>query len=135
VRDWLFVEDHCRALLAVLARGTPGEVYNIGGNCQRTNLQVVQAICSAVDRRPGLAHAPCTKLITFVPDRPGHDRRYAIDATKIERELGWRPHHEFEAALDLTVEWFLANSDWVKRIETGPYRRQRLGLPQKSDAR
>jgi len=129
VRDWLFVEDHCRAILRVLEAGRPGEVYNIGGDCERTNRQVVDAICDAVDaERPGLAHAPCRSLITFVRDRPGHDRRYAMDATKIKRELDWRPSLDFEAGLKLTVQWYLNNREWVKGVTSGSYRRERLGL-------
>jgi len=104
VRDWLFVEDHCRALECVLAGGRPGETYNIGGNCERTNLEVVRQICRAVDElRPGLPHAPCDSLITFVRARPGHDRRYAIDSTRIRTTLGWRPEHDFESGLRETV--------------------------------
>ena len=129
VRDWLFVEDHCRAIRTALDKGVPGETYNIGGNCERTNLEVVKAICATVDRlHPGLAHAPCSSLLTFVEDRPGHDRRYAIDAGKIRRELGWRPEHEFESGLELTVKWYLENTEWVQRVTSGEYRRERLGL-------
>jgi dTDP-glucose 4,6-dehydratase len=129
IRDWLFVEDHCRAIRKVLQQGTPGEVYNIGGSCERTNLQVVHAICEAVDRlRPGLRHSPCSSLVTYVKDRPGHDRRYAIDSSKIRRELGWRPEQDFESGLALTVRWYLNNPDWIERIQTGGYRRERLGL-------
>lgn len=129
VRDWLFVEDHCRAIAAVLARGVPGEVYNIGGNCERANLDVVQTICALVDElRPGLAHAPCSSLISYVKDRPGHDRRYAIDATKIHRELGWQPKEDFCSGLRQTVAWYLDNRAWVERITSGKYRRERLGL-------
>ena len=129
IRDWLFVEDHCRAIRLVLERGRPGEVYNIGGDCQRTNLQVVKAICAAVDRlRPDLPHGPAERLITYVTDRPGHDRRYAIDAGKIERELGWRPQENFESGLERTVAWYLENPQWVERISSGVYQRQRLGL-------
>ena len=129
VRDWIYVEDHCRAVRAVLARGTPGEVYNIGGNCERANLDVVRTICQLVDRlRPGLPHAPCSSLVTFVTDRPGHDRRYAIDASKIGRELGWQPQEDFESGLERTVRWYLDNPAWVERVTTGKYRRQRLGL-------
>jgi dTDP-glucose 4,6-dehydratase len=129
VRDWLFVEDHCRALWRVLTAGRPGETYNIGGNCEQKNLDVVQTICRLVDDlRPGLPHAPCSSLITYVKDRPGHDRRYAIDADKIRRELGWRPEHDFAAGMRRTVEWYLDNSQWIARVASGEYQRQRLGL-------
>jgi len=133
VRDWLFVEDHCRAIRRVLQDGRCGEVYNIGGNCERTNLEVVQAICQTVDElRPDLPHAPCSSLITFVEDRPGHDLRYAIDATKIHQELGWRPQHDFESGLRRTVQWYLDNPAWIERVTSGVYRRERLGLPDSS---
>jgi dTDP-glucose 4,6-dehydratase len=129
VRDWLYVEDHCRAVQTVLEAGRPGETYNIGGNNEYTNLQIVEAVCAGVDRaRPGLPHAPSRSLIRFVPDRPGHDRRYAIDASKIQRELGWRPTVDFEAGLDRTIRWYLEHSDWVERVGSGSYRRERLGL-------
>ncbi len=129
VRDWLYVEDHCEALRRVLLAGRPGETYNIGGNCEQRNLDVVELICDAVDRlRPGLTHAPCRQLISFVTDRPGHDRRYAIDASKIERELDWRPRHDFASGLEETVAWYLDNPRWVERVQTGKYRRERLGL-------
>jgi dTDP-glucose 4,6-dehydratase len=129
VRDWLYVEDHCRGLRRVLEAGRPGEVYNIGGNCERSNLQVVEAICATVDRLcPGLSHAPCSSLVTFVADRPGHDRRYAIDASKIRRELGWEPRENFASGLVHTVRWYLANPHWVERVTSGTYRRERLGL-------
>jgi dTDP-glucose 4,6-dehydratase len=129
VRDWMFVEDHCRALRAVLRRGAPGETYNIGGNCERTNLDIVHAICELVDDAcPHLPHKPSKQLIARVPDRPGHDRRYAIDAGKIRRELGWQPTHNFESALALTVRWYLDNLGWVERISSGVYRGERLGL-------
>lgn len=131
VRDWLYVEDHCRAIRTVLARGRPGEVYNIGGNCERTNLEVVRTICQLVDELcPGLPHAPCVSLITYVIDRPGHDRRYAIDATKIRTQLQWEPRENFESGLRRTVAWYLENRAWVERITSGKYRRQRLGLIQ-----
>jgi len=129
VRDWLFVEDHCRALWRVLEAGQPGETYNIGGNCEQKNLDVVRTICRMVDElRPGLPHAPCESLITFVKDRPGHDRRYAIDAGKIQRELGWRPEHDFDSGMRRTVQWYLDNSQWIRRVTSGAYQRERLGL-------
>ena len=129
VRDWLFVEDHCRALLAALERGTPGEVYNIGGDCQRTNLEIVRQICECVDALcPDLPHKPCASLITFVADRLGHDRRYAIDASKARRELAWQPEFDLETALRATVAWYRDNSAWVERVTSGVYRRERLGL-------
>jgi dTDP-glucose 4,6-dehydratase len=129
VRDWLFVEDHCRALWRVLTAGRPGETYNIGGDCEQKNLDVVETICRIVDElRPGLAHAPCSSLITFVRDRPGHDRRYAIDASKIRRELGWRPEHDFASGMRRTVQWYLDNPQWVARVASGAYQRERLGL-------
>ncbi len=129
IRDWLYVEDHCDALWTVLQKGQPGRVYNIGGDCERTNLQIVESICAAVDEaRPGLPHAPCRSLLKFVPDRPGHDRRYAMDATRIRTELGWRPRVDFETGLRRTVQWYLDHPQWVARITTGKYQRQRLGL-------
>ena len=129
VRDWLFVEDHCRAIRRVLEAGQPGETYNIGGNCERANLDIVRTICRTVDElRPGLPHAPCSSLITFVKDRPGHDRRYAIDAEKIHRELGWSPQHDFESGIRQTVQWYLDNSHWVQRVCSGDYQRERLGI-------
>ena len=129
VRDWLYVEDHCQAIRTLLASGAPGETYNIGGDCERTNLEVVQTLSATVDRlRPGRGHAPCSALITFVHDRPGHDRRYALDTSKIKRELGWVPEQDFESGLELTVGWYLENTQWVKRVTSGTYRRERLGL-------
>ncbi len=123
VRDWLFVEDHCAAIRAVLERGRVGETYNIGGNSERANLDVVTAICDLVDEmRPPAGSAPRRQLIKFVEDRPGHDRRYAIDASKIRRELGWRPAEKFESGLRKTVGWYLENSDWVDSVRTGAYR-------------
>jgi dTDP-glucose 4,6-dehydratase len=123
VRDWLFVEDHCSAICAVLDRGRVGETYNIGGNSERKNLDVVTAICDLVDDlRPDTALGPRSKLITFVADRPGHDRRYAIDATKISRELGWRPDEEFISGLRKTVAWYLDHGSWVQSVRTGAYR-------------
>ncbi len=129
VRDWLYVEDHCRALWLVLNRGRPGETYNIGGNCQRTNLEVVRTICHQVDQLyPDLPHAPCSSLIKFVKDRPGHDRRYAIDAGKIRRELNWQPTVDFETGIRMTVQWYRDHPQWVERVSSGAYRRRRLGL-------
>jgi dTDP-glucose 4,6-dehydratase len=130
IRDWLYVGDHCRAIRTVLARGRLGEVYNIGGDSEKKNLEVVHAICAAVDAlRPGLPHAPCTSLITFVKDRPGHDRRYAIDFSKIQGELGWKPSLSFNEAIRQTVAWYLDNTAWVANIASGGYRRDRIGLP------
>jgi dTDP-glucose 4,6-dehydratase len=128
IRDWLYVEDHARALGRVLEAGRPGRTYNIGGGCERTNLQVVEAICCAVDAlRPGLSHAPCRSLIAFVTDRPGHDRRYAIDSARITAELSWRPEEDFESGLMRTVQWYLENPRWVEQAGAS-YRRGRLGL-------
>jgi dTDP-glucose 4,6-dehydratase len=128
IRDWLFVEDHCHAIRRVLAKAKVGETYNVGGNCERTNMQIVHAICDTVDRlKPGLKHAPCRGLIKMVADRPGHDRRYAIDASKIERDLGWTPRQVFESGLELTVRWYLDNPVWVERVTSGKYQRERLG--------
>jgi len=120
VRDWLFVEDHCRAIAAVLERGRPGEVYNIGGASERTNLEVVGTICDVLDEYRSGAY-PRRELITFVTDRPGHDRRYAINAGKIERELGWVPSVAFEQGLRETVRWYLDHMDWVENVQTGAY--------------
>jgi dTDP-glucose 4,6-dehydratase len=129
VRDWLHVDDHCAAIRRVLEAGRVGQTYTIGGHSERTNLQVVHAICDTVDRlRPGLPHAPCRSLITYVKDRPGHDRRYAIDTSKIASELGWQPAHDFESGLEQTVRWYLDNTAWVERVTSGKYRRERLGV-------
>ena len=129
IRDWLYVEDHCRALRTVVERGTPGSVYNIGGSSELTNLQVVEAICAAVERlAPNKQRNACSDLITFVADRPGHDRRYAIDAAKLQTELGWQPRQSFAAGIEQTVMWYIENRDWVERIVSGGYRRERLGL-------
>jgi dTDP-glucose 4,6-dehydratase len=130
VRDWLYVEDHCLALRSVLEQGRVGEVYNIGGGCERTNLQIVHAICDRIDQwaaQTGQCRPPARTLIQFVRDRPGHDRRYAIDASKIRDELGWQPTQDFESGLDQTVAWYLSQRAWVERITTGVYRRERLG--------
>jgi dTDP-glucose 4,6-dehydratase len=127
VRDWLHVGDHCAGIMTVLAGGTPGEKYNIGGGNERTNQEVVDLICEAVDEfRPAAMSRRAQKQ--FVPDRPGHDRRYAIDATKVRRELGWTPAHSFEQGLRETVRWYLDHRDWCDRVQAGRYERQRLGL-------
>jgi dTDP-glucose 4,6-dehydratase len=121
VRDWLYVRDHCEGIRVALAEGRPGETYNIGGASERANIDVVKSLCAIMDElRP--AAAPHAKLMTFVKDRPGHDRRYAIDAQKIRRELEWQPRERFETALRATVEWYLSNMDWVKGVTSGAYR-------------
>ena len=123
VRDWLFVGDHCDAIRTVLAKGRAGETYNIGGNSERGNLDVVKTICGIVDElRPDSTISPRSSLISFVPDRPGHDRRYAMNAGKIARELGWQPSIGFEDGLRRTVEWYLSHSEWVEHVRTGSYR-------------
>jgi dTDP-glucose 4,6-dehydratase len=145
VRDWLHVDDHCAGIMLVLAKGRLGEKYNVGGGNERTNLEIVDRICDAVDElqpfdsravsssqgelaqgRPSIASR--RELKTFVADRPGHDRRYAIDATKIRRELGWAPRHTFEAGLRETVRWYIENRDWCEQVQAGRYDRERLGL-------
>lgn len=126
-RDWLFVGDHCTALAKVLESGRPGRTYNIGGNAERTNLEVVGAICDRIDQRRPAAQ-PRRALIRFVTDRPGHDRRYAIDTTRISRELGWQPEVDFEQGLARTVDWYLDNEPWWRRIRDGRYRGERLGV-------
>lgn len=137
VRDWIYVLDHCEGVLLALARGRPGEKYNLGGDGEHTNLEVVDRICAILDReRPlrdnsslaakGLrSHA---ELKSFVPDRPGHDRRYAIDSSKVREELGWQPKHDFEGGLALTVRWYLEHRDWCESVQSSKYRRERLGL-------
>ena len=123
IRDWLFVADHCRALEAVLARGRVGETYNIGGGNQRSNLEVVRMVCDLLDELvPASPHRPHGQLIQFVTDRPGHDRRYAIDAAKIERELGWQAAESFDSGLRQTVEWYLAHRAWTADVTSGAYR-------------
>ena len=122
VRDWLYVVDHCRALMAVLERGRVGETYNVGGGNQRSNLQVVTTLCELLDElSPNSPVRPHKQLITYVADRPGHDRRYAIDARKLEGELGWRAQESFETGLRKTVEWYLANTAWVESVTSGAY--------------
>jgi dTDP-glucose 4,6-dehydratase len=128
IRDWLYVEDHCEALELVLHKGRVGECYNIGGLNEQANIDIVHQICDTVNRlKPELAHQ-CRDLITYVKDRPGHDQRYAIDASKIESELGWTPKRRFDEALEETVRWYIENEKWVNRVLAGDYRRERLGL-------
>ena len=123
VRDWLYVEDHCDALHIVLEKGRPGEVYNIGGSCEKTNLEIVKSLCSLLDDLlPDSPHVPHSGLIRFVKDRPGHDRRYAIDSSKITRDLGWQPEETLETGLGRTVRWYLDNTEWVESVQTGSYR-------------
>jgi dTDP-glucose 4,6-dehydratase len=130
VRDWLHVEDHAEALTTVLTRGRPGESYNVGGDSERRNIDVVRAICRLLDEMlPESPNRPHEQLIEFVTDRPGHDARYAIDASKIRSELGWRPSHSFDHGLRDTVRWFLDHKEWWERIMSGAYRGERLGLP------
>ena len=129
VRDWLFVEDHVDAIQRVLEHGRVGETYNIGGAAERTNLEIVRHICRIIDTvRPPRDGAATENLIRFVTDRPGHDHRYAIDFSKIRDELGWSPTMTLEAGLRQTVEWYLHHGDWVRRVQSGEYRRERLGL-------
>ena len=123
VRDWLFVEDHCKALRAVLAQGRTGETYNIGGGNQKPNVEIVECICAILDElRPGDVVVPHRKLITFVKDRPGHDRRYAIDASKIQGQLGWKPRESFETGIRKTIRWYLDHQEWVSEVTSGAYR-------------
>jgi dTDP-glucose 4,6-dehydratase len=123
IRDWMYVEDHCSAIRCVLHNGRPGETYNIGGRSERCNIDVINTICAVLDElRPGSPHKPHSKLINFVPDRPGHDRRYAIDSSRIERELGWQPQVSFEAGIRNTVAWYLDHQDWVAAVTSGSYR-------------
>ena len=138
VRDWLYVEDHCAGILAVLAGGRIGESYNIGGNSEQTNISVVDTICELLESlrpaadNPELARRKIgsyLELKSFVPDRKGHDRRYAIDATKTTRELGWSPAHDFAGGMEATVGWYLEHRDWCEKVQQGGrYRRERLGM-------
>lgn len=139
IRDWLYVEDHARALFKVVTEGKIGETYNIGGHNEKRNIEVVKTICAILDEliptipghyeeRSDVAISSYTDLITYVTDRPGHDRRYAIDASKIQQELGWQPQETFESGIRKTVEWYLNNLEWCQRIQEGQYQRQRLGV-------
>ena len=129
IRDWLHVDDHARALRLVLETGRNGETYNIGGHNEKTNLDVVKTICGLLDRlQPDSPHRPHESLITFVADRPGHDLRYAIDADKIARELGWTPEETFESGIEKTILWYLENMEWCRHVQDGSYQRQRLGI-------
>ena len=129
VRDWLYVGDHCSAIRAVLAQGRVGEVYNVGGDAERENIVVVKTLCALVDdRRPRLDGTRREAQITYVKDRPGHDRRYAIDASKLQTELGWRPAMSFERGMAATVDWYLSNQDWVRQVLDGSYRMERIGV-------
>jgi len=128
VRDWLFVSDHCAAIRRVLEAGRVGETYNVGGDAERQNIEVVKVICALLDQRRGRADGlPRESQITYVPDRPGHDRRYAIDASKLKRELGWAPAVGFEQGIARTVDWYLDNAGWVQRVLDGSYRMERMG--------
>ena len=125
IRDWLYVQDHCEAIATVLQQGQIGDCYNIGGNNEKENIEVVHAVCDLVDEKLGLLPSGANRrsLITFVADRPGHDRRYAIDATKIRNQLGWTPRITFEQGIKLTVDWYLANQEWVRGVVNGSYRK------------
>lgn len=129
IRDWLFVEDHCRAIRLVLDQGTPGETYNVGGAAERTNLWLVQQLCAILDELlPDSSHVPHLNLVSYVKDRPGHDRRYAIDFTKLHTQLGWSPQENIESGLRKTVQWYLDHRDWCQQVTAQNYERQRLGL-------
>src|SRR5262249_19168350 len=137
VRDWLYVEDHCEAVHLVYGKGEPGSKYNIGGGNEHTNLQIVDALCEALEKTvPAATNASLREkkikaykdLKKFVEDRPGHDRRYAIDARKIKKELGWTAKHSFKQALEKTVRWYVDHKDWCESVQSGKYMRERLGL-------
>ncbi len=132
IRDWLYVDDHARALRLVLEKGRVGETYNIGGHNEKTNLDVVKTICKLLDELvPDSPFKPHDSLITFVADRPGHDVRYAIDANKIEKELGWTPQETFESGIEKTIKWYLDNKEWCQHVQDGTYQRERLGVMEK----
>ncbi|MGH7946365.1 MAG: dTDP-glucose 4,6-dehydratase, partial [Opitutaceae bacterium] len=128
IRDWLYVEDHAAAIWLVLQKGRVGETYNIGGLNEQPNIEIVKAICALLERKtPRLDGKPYTSQITYVADRPGHDRRYAINCTKIQRELGWRPRESFASGLEKTVDWYLTHREWASDITDKKYKRERLG--------
>ena len=128
IRDWLYVEDHCEAIRLVLERGKPGETYNIGGYSEKANMEIVRTLCRILDElRPREDGISYEEQITFVKDRPGHDRRYAIDASKIQKDLGWKPKNTFESGIKRTVRWYLDNQEWVEDVLSGKYRMERLG--------
>jgi len=129
IRDWLYVGDHCAAITRVLEAGRVGETYNVGGNAEKRNIEVVETICDLLDERQALPSGnPRRSLITFVKDRPGHDRRYAIDAAKLKNELGWSPSETFETGISATVDWYIDHAAWVERVLDGTYRLERLGV-------
>jgi dTDP-glucose 4,6-dehydratase len=133
VRDWLYVTDHCDAIYTVLKNGQSGETYNIGGNNEIKNIDIVNTICSTLDElKPRSNGASYSELITYVTDRPGHDFRYAIDASKIKNELNWEPKETFETGIRRTIQWYLENEDWWRKIQDGSYNQERLGM-KKSD--
>ncbi|MCF6301282.1 MAG: dTDP-glucose 4,6-dehydratase [Proteobacteria bacterium] len=128
VRDWLYVEDHCRAIETVIENGKLGEVYNVGGNEEKQNLEIVHTLCDLLDELKPVAGKARKDLITFVTDRPGHDRRYAIDSSKLQNELGWQPQETFDSGIRKTLRWYLENKQWLKRVKNGSYQGQRLGV-------
>ncbi|MGD8570311.1 MAG: dTDP-glucose 4,6-dehydratase [Gammaproteobacteria bacterium] len=131
IRDWLYVDDHVKALIVALTKGAVGETYNIGGHNEKTNLEVVKAVCALLDELvPDSPHKPHESLVVFVEDRPGHDQRYAIDASKIKNDLGWEPEETFETGLRKTVQWYLENREWCRHVQDGSYQRERLGTGQ-----
>lgn len=131
IRDWLYVDDHVKALIVALTKGTVGETYNIGGHNEKTNLEVVKAVCALLDELvPDSPYKPHESLLVFVEDRPGHDQRYAIDASKIKNDLDWEPEETFETGLRKTVQWYLDNREWCRRVQDGSYQRERLGTGQ-----